>query len=78
MTTTTSRSTEASQIIMSMKFMLQGEKSIIAMGILDSIENKMPATEIIKEVKDCINDNYLAMSLMLGVALTERIKSFKP
>ena len=55
---------------------LAGEGNLIVFSLKQAIQQKQPANLIIRTCKDMIQDNYNAMSFILGTSLCDRIKAF--
>jgi len=63
-------------IVIRMETALAGEGNMVGYCLKKAIADKRPATLIIKETKEMIQDNYNAIAGILGITLTDYIKNF--
>lgn len=63
-------------IITAIEFALAGNEGYYSLSVKGAIHRQTPANEIIKMVKDTIEDNQTLMDDLLGVKLVARIKAY--
>lgn len=72
--------TESAEIVRLIGEAVKNNNACLALGIKNVIAhkdiNKIPDWKIILEVKECVKDNFSAMSKMIGTSLCQRIKCF--
>ncbi len=63
-------------ILLRMESALAGEGNMVVFALKKAITDKQPSSLIIKTTKEMINDNYNAIADILGIKLTDYIKTF--
>ncbi len=63
-------------ILLRMESALAGEGNMVVYALKKAIVDKQPSSLIIKTTKEMIADNYNAIADILGIKLTDYIKTF--